>query len=68
MIATDVLGEVMDAYYEWRDFCVAVQDAYDRWAHAPGSQAAAAFQEYRRCLDLEELASLEYAALVGRMG
>ena len=66
MISADVLDEMMDAYCEWREFCVAVQDAYDRWVRAPGSQAAAAFQEYRRFLDLEERVSLEYAALVRR--
>ena len=37
-------------------------------ARAPRSQAAAAFHEYRRFLDLEERVSLEYAALVRRLG
>ena len=68
MISGDVLDEMMDAYCEWREFCVAVQEAYDRWVRASGSQAAAAFQEYRRFLDLEERVSLEYAALVRRLG
>lgn len=68
MISTDIHRELMDAYCEWREFCVAVQDAYDRWVRATRSQAAAAFQEYRSSLDLEERVSLEYAALVQRLG
>jgi hypothetical protein len=68
MISTGVLGEVLDAYRKWRGFCVAVQGAYDRWVRAPGWEAAAACREYRRFLDLEERVSLEYAALVRRMG
>ena len=67
-MSTMIATEAMDAYREWRDFCIAVQDAYDRWVRAPRSQAAAAFQEYRRFLDLEERVSLEYAALVRRLG
>jgi hypothetical protein len=62
------LDELTEMYCEWRQFCIAVQDAYDRWAHAPGSQAAAAFMEYRRVLDLEERVSLECAAVVRRLG
>jgi hypothetical protein len=62
------MDEVREMYCEWREFSIAVQDAYDRWADAPGSQAAAAFLEYRRVLDLEERISLEYAALVRRLG
>ena len=68
MISAGALDELTDAQHEWRDSCFAVQDAYDRWLHAPGCEAAAAFQEYRRFLDLEERASLEYAALVRRIG
>jgi hypothetical protein len=68
MLDTRVFDEVREAYWEWREFCVAVQDAYDRWLHAPGSQAAAAFREYRRILDLEERVALEYAAVVQGLG
>jgi hypothetical protein len=68
MISAGILGEAHDAYREWRDFCVAVQDAYDRWVRARGSEAGRAFQEYRRFLDLEERVSLEYAALVRLVG
>jgi hypothetical protein len=68
VIDTRVLYEVRDIYWEWRQFCVALQDAYDGWAHAPASQAAAAFREYRRILDLEERVALEYAAVVRRLG
>ena len=68
MISAGVVGEMMDAYRDWQDFCFAVQDAYDRWVRAPGWQAADAFQEYRRMLDVEECLSREYAALVRSLG
>jgi hypothetical protein len=68
IVNTRGLDEAREMYCEWREFCIAVQDAYDRWADAPGSQAAAAFLEYRRVLDLEERVSLEYAAVVRRPG
>jgi hypothetical protein len=55
-------------YWGWREFCLAVQDAYDRWARASSEDAAAAFDEYRRVLDLEERVAVEYAALVQRLG
>jgi hypothetical protein len=61
-----LVDEVSEIYWEWREFCVAVQDAYDRWAHARGSDAGAAFNEYRRILDLEERVALECAAAVRR--
>jgi hypothetical protein len=61
------LDEVREMYCEWREFCVALQDAYDRWVDAPASHAAAAFGEYRRILDLEERVALEVAAVVRRL-
>jgi hypothetical protein len=68
MIAADVADELGAAYRDWRDFCGAVQDAYDRWVHAPGWQAADAFREYRRLLDIEECLALECSVLVRSLG
>ena len=57
--------DAMDAYVEWRELCIAVQEAYDRWTHAPRSEAAGAFLDYTIALDREEHSSLEYAVLAG---
>ena len=60
-----LVDEAMDAYVDWRERCLAVQDAYGRWAHAPRSRAASAFREYTTALDREEGSSLHYALLMG---
>jgi hypothetical protein len=60
-----LLDEAMEAYVDWLQQSVAVQDAYDRWARAPREDAAAAFLQYRAALDREECSSMAYAWLVG---
>ena len=62
-----IVDEVMEAYVDWREQSVAVQDAYDRWARAPRSQSAAAFMDYQVALECEEWSSLDYAAQLGRL-
>jgi hypothetical protein len=58
------IDEAMDAYVDWLELSIAVQDAYDRWRHGPRSDAAASFAAYTTALDLEERLALEYAELV----
>ena len=58
------VDEAMDAYVEWIELSIAVQDAYDRWTDGPRREAAASFAEYTKALDLEERSALEYAELV----
>ena len=58
------VDEAMDAYVEWIELSIAVQDAYGRWTHGPRREAAALFAEYAQALDLEERSALEYAELV----
>lgn len=60
-----LVDDAMEAYVDWLQQSVAVQDAYDRWARAPRDAAADAFLEYRVALDREECSSLAYAWLVG---
>jgi hypothetical protein len=67
-----LVDEAIEAYVDWREECADVWDAFDRWASAPGVDAAAAFSAYRAALDREECASHAYATLValirGRQG
>jgi hypothetical protein len=59
-----------ETYLEWREFACAVQDAYDAWSRASrigAANAADAFDEYMRVLDLEERVALEYAYLLRHM-
>jgi hypothetical protein len=60
-----LVDEATHAHVDWLERCLAVQDAYDRWARAARSRAAAAFLEYTIALDREERSSLKYAQLVG---
>jgi hypothetical protein len=60
-----LVDEAMDAYVDWRELCLDVQSAYERWERAPRSQAGIAFRDYQDALDREEQSSLEYAALLG---
>src|SRR3954451_7418271 len=60
-----VVDEAMEAYVDWLQQSVAVQDAYDHWARAPRDATAAAFLEDRAALDREEGLSMAYACLVG---
>jgi hypothetical protein len=59
--------EAADAYIDWREECVAVWDAYQRWANAPPIDAPSAFAAYSAALDLEERAAEIYADLMGRI-
>jgi hypothetical protein len=60
-----LIDAATDAYVDWREECAEVWDAYERWAHAPDSDAAGAFVAYRAALDREESASRAYADLLG---
>jgi hypothetical protein len=57
-----------DAYVNWREECVAVQDAYEAWTHAGAERPPFAFEAYRRALDREERAANAYAELVTYVG
>jgi hypothetical protein len=59
-----LVDDAMEAYVDWLQQSVAVQDAYDRWARGPRDSTANAFLEYRAALDREECASMAYAWLV----
>ena len=63
-----LLDAAIDAYVDWREECVEVWDAYERWAHAPNIDAAGAFAAYGAALDREESASRAYAELLGIAG
>jgi hypothetical protein len=56
-----------DAYIDWREECVAVEDAYRRWAGADELDAEFAFAAYRAGLDREERASTHYGELLRRV-
>jgi len=66
-----VTGTVGDAlvefYVDWREECVSVQAAYERWDDASLEEREAAFAAYHAALDREERAGNLYAELVARV-
>lgn len=64
-IDESLIDETFDAYLDWRDQCVAVRRAYERWAGAsPSGARATSFCAYRAALAREELAASLYGAFV----
>jgi hypothetical protein len=56
-----------DAFMDWREECLALEDAYRRWANADELDAGLAFAAYTAGLDREERASTHYEELVSRV-
>jgi hypothetical protein len=54
----------MDAYVDWRQECMRVWEAYERWLSAARADAGLAFPAYLAALDREERASEVYARLI----
>lgn len=65
-----VVSDVIDAYVDWREACVAVNDAYAAWTgcSASGPGGAAAFRRYMLELDQEQRTAEVYASAVSRAG
>ena len=61
-----LIDELMNSYVQWRQQCLAVNEAYERWLRGPRKDRADAFEGYRIALDLEEHASSLYAKRVRR--
>jgi hypothetical protein len=60
-IPRQVIDEVMDVYVEWRDACIALRSAYERWSSVRVAERELPFASYRAALDWEERASAIYA-------
>lgn len=61
-----LIDELMDSYVSWREQCLMVHEAYDRWVHGPRADREPSFEAYKIALDLEEHASSVYAKRVRR--
>jgi hypothetical protein len=56
------------AYVDWREECIAVWNAYRRWASAPREEAALAHGAYAAALDREDAAAKAYVRLMSSVG
>jgi hypothetical protein len=58
------VDEVIDAYVDWRQECITVSEAYQRWGSAARDDTALAFRVYLAALDREERAAEVYGRLL----
>lgn len=64
-----LVDDALVAYVEWREECLAVWDAYDRWVRTPPEEnVSATHAAYRAALDREETAADAYAKSITRVG
>ena len=61
-----LVDELAEAYIDWRETCVRVNDAYRSYAGETGPHRQAALALYTTALDTEQQAAEVYAALVNR--
>jgi hypothetical protein len=53
--------EVVDAYVEWQEECLFLEDAYGLWTSTSAANHDLAYAAYCAALDREQQASLVYA-------
>jgi hypothetical protein len=62
-----LIDDLMDAYVDWREECIGLREAYDRWSSGSADERSLAFAAYGAALDREQLASFVYAERAERV-
>src|SRR3954451_25012155 len=57
----ELIDHLMDAYVDWREECITLGNAYERWLTVAVAERSLAFAAYRAALDREQQASSVYA-------
>lgn len=60
-IPPELIDDLMEIYVEWREECIALNEAYERWSDGPVEEREMAFAAYLAALEREEQASAVYA-------
>ena len=63
-VRPELIDVMMDMYVDWREECIALRKAYERWSSVRLAERKLAFAAYRAALDREDRASAVYADLV----
>jgi hypothetical protein len=63
-VRPELIDVMMDMYVDWREECIALRKAYERWSSVRLAERELAFAAYRAALDREDRASAVYADLV----
>ena len=61
-----LIDQVIEAYVDWREACLQVNDRYRSWASETGPNGRDRFGRYVAALDAEGQAAAGYAEVVGR--
>jgi hypothetical protein len=61
-----LVDKLIEAYVDWREACIRVDDAYRSWASETGPPDGVAYGLYMAALDAEQQAADIYAGLVRR--
>jgi hypothetical protein len=64
---SELVDEAMERYVEWREECVAVEDAYANWTNSPTEAAELPFAAYSAALDREQSAATVYGRAIERL-
>jgi hypothetical protein len=63
-VRPELIDVMVDVYVDWREECVALRKAYERWSSVRVAERKLAFAAYRAALDREDRASAAYADIV----
>ena len=63
-VQPELIDVMMNVYVDWREECIALRRAYERWSSVRVAERKLAFAAYRAALDREDRASAVYADLV----
>jgi hypothetical protein len=63
-VRSQLVDVMMDVYVDWREECLALTKAYERWSSERVAERDLAFAAYRAALDREDRASAVYEDLV----
>jgi hypothetical protein len=66
-VSPELIDELMDMYVGWREACIALRNAYERWSSVRVAERELAFAAYRAALDWEEQASAVYEDRVNQV-
>ena len=64
---SELVDQAMERYVEWREECVAVENAYANWANSSAETAELPFAAYSAALDREQSAAVVYRRALERL-
>jgi hypothetical protein len=66
-VRPQLIDDLIDTYVDWREECLTLEHAYDRWGSGSAEDRDLAFSAYRAALDREQQATSVYADRCNRV-